>query len=385
MEFFDPLVKDVLKWCFSNLNVSEARVRSDLPTFFFDVMQARADKGSEKLGGEHAEPFHKLMTLFLSEARAISDFCNTHGDIHYEGKVSNLRTNLEFLGGANESSWRQILQQANLSVPEDVDIDFSKLKLFLGTMKGETVEKVIEAYEKKHAKAKDASKMMRNPIEFVRANFVEKFVPETSADTSKALPALEIDEEGPVTINEFARDILAEEAGSGEEVCMTKKEIMAKLDLHFSEIARKFYNDSQSDDHPHFNLTIDSKGRQLAKCAPDARSRPCHLPLWGRVVELATAAKLRPSNLFDIGNDSQNLQLYLDTSQVVNPKRSDFCFGALITPLPSPKEVKQSEAEAKKTAKAAKAALKAAKAAARKASTVDLSTSSPVEVDDNDL
>ena len=40
--------------------------------------------------------------------------------------------------------------------------------------------------------------------------------------------------------------------------------------------------------------------------------------------------------------------------------RFDFCFGAFITPLPTPKEVKQIEAEAKKAAKAA-AKVKAAK------------------------
>ena len=151
-------------------------------------------------------------------------------------------------------------------------------------MKEETVDKIIEAYEKKNAKAKLASKMMRIPFEFVKASFVEKYNPQAAEAKATESSETEDSEEGPININEFARDILAEEACGGEEVCMTKKEIMTKIDLHFAEIARKFSNDSQADDKPHFNLNIDSKGRLLERGAPDGRGRACHLPLWGRVV-----------------------------------------------------------------------------------------------------
>ena len=62
----------------------------------------------------------------------------------------------------------------------------------------------------------------------------------------------------------------------------------------------------------------------------------CHLPFWGRLVDLETVVKVsNTANILHLGNAGKSgPQLFLDGGQFVNLHRTDCCVAWLISPIP---------------------------------------------------
>ena len=283
-----------------------------------------------------------VMVSFMHEAYALHEFCLLNDGKRWPLMAEQFRTSL---ASANKPStqWKAAIAAAALppSVIPSVT-ELQKLDVF-PSERSAAISKLEEEFGKHFALQREAHQILNNPLAETIAKWVGKHAsqPVAAAKAEGTVVSTEpaVAKAPSVPLHQWRAAIVSQEKLDQPFSEAQIKEVIAKLNLHFSTLACRAYSDVSEDQVGNvFVKDFDEKVTVQKIALVREGSGTCKLPLWGKVVTETIAKRLPRNTTMYLGDGCQNVPLYLDGSGEI-AQNSRCCVPFLIPPLPKEKDV----------------------------------------------